>query len=192
MIHNFFWELRRKRKMHWHAWIHLIKPKAEGGLGFGDLRLFNQALLARQAWRLLTKPESLCARLLKARYYPNGSLEDTVFSGGASATWQAVEHGLQLLKSGLVWCVGNSRSIRIWRDRWIPRDGGGRPVTPQGRSRLRRVSELLDNHGGWRMDVIHDMFLLVDVEEIAKIRTSPRMGEDLLAWGPERNVASRY
>ena len=37
------------------------------------------------------------------------------------------------------------------------------------------------------MDVIHDTFLPVDAEEIAKIRTSPRMGEDLLAWGPERN-----
>ena len=143
--------------------------------------------LARQAWRLLTNQESLCARVLKVRYYPNGNLDDTVFSGGASATWKGVEHGLQLLKTGLVWRVGNGNSIRIWRDRWIPRNGSGRPVTPQGRCRLRRVSELLDNHGAWRMDVVRDTFFPVDAEEIVKIRTSPRMGDDLLAWGPERN-----
>ena len=188
MIRNFFWGVEKgKRKMHWRAWIHLIKPKSQGGLGFHDLRLFNQALPARQAWRLLTNQESLCARVLKARYYPNGNLDDTVFSGGASATWKGVEHGLQLLKTGLVWRVGNGNTIRIWRDRWIPRNGSGRPVTPQGRCRLRRVSELLDNHGAWRMDVVRDTFFPVDAEEIVKIRTSPRMGDDLLAWSPERN-----
>ena len=91
-----------KRKMHWRAWIHLIKPKVQGGLGFRDLRLFNQALLARQAWRLLTNPDSLCARLLKARYYPHGKLEDTIFFGNASSFWTAIFHGLDLLKKGLI------------------------------------------------------------------------------------------
>lgn len=82
MIRNFFWGVEKgKRKMHWKAWTHLIKPKAQGGLRFRDLRLFNQALLARQAWRLLTCPDSLCARILKPKYYPNGNLQETVFSG---------------------------------------------------------------------------------------------------------------
>lgn len=45
------------------------------------LELFNQTLLARQAWRLIEFPESLCARLLKARYFPNGELVDMVFRG---------------------------------------------------------------------------------------------------------------
>jgi hypothetical protein len=96
------------------------------------------------------------------------------------------ENGLQLLKTGLVWRVGNGNSIRIWRDNWLPRSGTGRPVTPQGCCRLRRVCELMDNHGAWRTDLIRDTFLPVDADEIIKIQTSPRMGEDLLAWGPER------
>jgi hypothetical protein len=62
------------------------------------------------------KPDSLCARVLKAKYYPNGNLEDTVFSGNASSTWQAISYGLALLKKGLMWRVGNGQSIRIWRD----------------------------------------------------------------------------
>ena len=114
--------------MHWRGWDYLLQPKSRGGVGFRDLRIFNQALLSRQAWRLITRPNSLCARVLKARYYPNGKLEDTVFSGNASSSWQAISHGLDLLKKGLLWRVGNGKSIRIWRDNWIP------GLSPSGRS----------------------------------------------------------
>ena len=69
--------------------------------------MFNQALLARQAWRLLVNTKSLCARVLKAHYYPNGKLEDMAFSTNASQTWQSIIHGLELLKKGLIWENGD-------------------------------------------------------------------------------------
>lgn len=53
--------------------------KCYGGMGFKDIRLFNQAMLARQAWRSIEFPDSLCARLLKAKYYPRGNLIGTSF-----------------------------------------------------------------------------------------------------------------
>jgi hypothetical protein len=59
-----------------------------------------QALLARQAWRLLAFPESLCAKVLKAKYLPEGKLLDRPPAGEASQTWRAIEHGLELLKQG--------------------------------------------------------------------------------------------
>jgi hypothetical protein len=111
------------------------------------LRIFNQALLARQAWRLIEFPESLCARLLKAKYYPRGCLVDKVFSTNSSYTWQSIMHGLELLKKGIIWRVECGSQVRIWRDPWLPRAHSYRVTTRKGRCRLKWVSELQDSQG---------------------------------------------
>ena len=63
---------KEKRKTCWVAWDDMTKPKFCGGLGFRDIELFNLAMLARQAWRILQSPDSLSARVLRAVYYPHG------------------------------------------------------------------------------------------------------------------------
>ncbi|XP_019195702.1 PREDICTED: uncharacterized protein LOC109189548 [Ipomoea nil] len=72
-IMNRFWWRNGKDGggIHWLAWDKLCKPKKFGGLGFKDLRAFNVAILGKQGWRFLTNPQSLVARVYKARYYPN-------------------------------------------------------------------------------------------------------------------------
>jgi ribonuclease HI len=183
LVRNFWWGSGKgQRKTHWQSWDKVTLPKALGGLGFRDFRLFNQALLARQAWRLLTVPHSLCAQVLKAKYYPRGQLQDTVFSANASPAWQGVQHGLDLLKKGLIWRIGNGNQIRIWRDPWIPRPHTFRPVSKQRSCRLRRVSELLNGQGEWNMHLLHRYFKLADVEAISQMKPPSVQHEDVLSW----------
>jgi hypothetical protein len=67
-IANYWWGRSDDSKhMHWQSWERLTYPKVLGGMGFRDMRNFNIAMLGKQGWRLMTKPDSLCARVLKGR-----------------------------------------------------------------------------------------------------------------------------
>ena len=175
MIRQYWWGVENgKKKMAWMSWDKLRLPKPMGGMGFRDMRAFNQALLAKQAWRLLDRPDSLCARLLKAKYYPSGQLLDTVFPGSGSEVWKGILHGLELVKKGVIWRVGNGMKIRTWRDPWLPRPYCFRTITQKGNCRFNRVSDFLDGNGVWKEDRLRVLFWPLDIEKILKIRPSPR------------------
>ena len=64
MIWNFWWGQKGdERKMAWLSWDKLCEPKANGGMGFRQLKQFNLALLAKQGWKLQVMHDSLVYRL---------------------------------------------------------------------------------------------------------------------------------
>jgi hypothetical protein len=45
-------------------------PKTEGGLGFRNFKAFNMAMVAKEGWHIMINPNTLVARIFKARYFP--------------------------------------------------------------------------------------------------------------------------
>ncbi|KAA3483823.1 non-ltr retroelement reverse transcriptase [Gossypium australe] len=60
------------------------------GIGFKDLHLFNVALLGRQVWRLIECKDTLCYKVLSAKYFPNGDIFHPKKIDKPSFTWQSI------------------------------------------------------------------------------------------------------
>jgi hypothetical protein len=142
----------------------LTKPKSMGGLGFRDIHDFNIAMLSRQDWRLLQQPDSLCAQILRARYYPNGDLLAAVPMEGISYAWRSILHGVELIKKGYIWRIGNGELVRIWTDPWIPKAWDQKISTPRNGNLLERVADLISPiTGTWDEQLVKDTFAANDV-----------------------------
>ncbi|XP_059440462.1 uncharacterized protein LOC132172916 [Corylus avellana] len=79
----------------------------------------KEALLAKQGWRLMQYPDSLAAKIIKAKYFPTGSFMSANLDNKPSFAWRSILVGRKLLEEGLYWRIGNGRSVRICEDRWI-------------------------------------------------------------------------
>ncbi|KAL4347498.1 hypothetical protein GQ457_17G013380 [Hibiscus cannabinus] len=100
-----FWWTGKTNKQGWPlmAWDRICSPKNVGGLGLRDLRCFNLALLRKQLWRFLTRPDSLVAKLFRAKYFSTGRLLDSRLKDHASFAWKGLHATLQELRSGFSW-----------------------------------------------------------------------------------------
>lgn len=97
LISRFWWEKSNdKRGISWIAWSKLQCSKQDGGLGLWDLEKFNDALLAKQSWRLLKHPTTLFAKLFKAKYFKDSTIIQAKAQKEQSYGWYSILVGLQL------------------------------------------------------------------------------------------------
>lgn len=184
---NYWWgSSADNRRMHWMSWERLTQPKCYGGMGFRDLRCFNIAMLGKQGWWLITRSDSLCARVLKGRYFHDSDFMNARRKKHASSTWRAILAGREVLQDGLIRRVADGASTSIWEDRWIANHFNGKPITPSDGQDMVQVSELITASGIWDEALIREHLVPVDAEAILR-QPLCNNGEDFWAWDAERS-----
>ncbi|KAL4652573.1 hypothetical protein ACB092_01G242000 [Castanea dentata] len=144
----------------WWGQQTLCKPKKEGGLGFKELAKFNDAMSEKQVWRIIHDKNSLFYRVFKSKYFPNGSIFYAKQALG-SFTWKSILKSRRVILLGAKWRVGDSRSIGIFKDSWIPGLSGERVVSAiLGLASDACVAELIHQAmGNWDVQLIQNCFL---------------------------------
>ncbi|CAN0906666.1 Uncharacterized mitochondrial protein AtMg00310 [Linum grandiflorum] len=132
-------------------WERLYVRKDFGGMGFKDLYGFNLAMLGKLGWQLLSDDTSLMARILKTKYFPQGDFLSANLGSNPSLTWRSIHEGRLVVKQGYRWKVGDGKSIRVWEEPWVRREGDMRiaSVSPIEGWDLRVSALLLPNKEGW-------------------------------------------
>jgi hypothetical protein len=164
----------------------LAQHKSKGGMGFRDLHIFNKAMLGNQGWRLITRSDSLCARVLKGRYFHDGEFLSCTRKKHSSQTWRSILAGRDVLTRGLIKRIGNGRSTNIWNDPWIPMHFDARAITPHEGQEVINVSDLITKAGLWNEEVIKAIFLPIDANAILLIPLRPQE-DDWWAWELEKH-----
>jgi hypothetical protein len=149
-------------------------PKNQGGMGFRDLVSFNTALLAKQGWRLLKSPNSLAARILKAKYFPNGSFLKAKLGSKPSFAWRSIYDARDLLEAGLFWWIGNGKDVCIWGDSCIPQHSTYRIFSnPRDMDPNTKVEALINwERGWWNQELLDTLFTEEESFAINKIPIS--------------------
>ncbi|CAL1354783.1 unnamed protein product [Linum trigynum] len=184
-LSQYWWASQDKVKgIHWLSWPAICVSKFRGGLGFRDFDLFNIAMLAKQAWKLLLAPTSTLARMYKARYHPHCDFLHTTTGSRPSWAWQGVLAGRELLLKGLRWQVGCGTAIRILEDPWLPTSPPSSPsLLPGVHLPSLYVASLIDPlTRQWNIQLLQSYFTLASVHSILSIPIPLTPRPDRYIW----------
>ncbi|XP_019184794.1 PREDICTED: uncharacterized protein LOC109179753 [Ipomoea nil] len=102
LMNRYWWgQSGSQGSIHWMSWDRMCVPKKFG---------------AKQGWGLLTSPESLVARVFKARYYPTSSFYEATIGGNPSYAWRSILAGQALLKTSCRRRIGNRSTTNGWNN----------------------------------------------------------------------------
>ncbi|XP_019177841.1 PREDICTED: uncharacterized protein LOC109173035 [Ipomoea nil] len=149
-------------------------------------------MLGKQAWRMLTKPDSLVARVYKARYFPKGSFFDAQVGNNPSFCWRSIMAAKSIVCSGVRRRIGNGESTLIWAHPWL-QDEHDPMIQTEMPAQLQeaRVAGLIDQQTGtWDPSILTDLFQPNDVENIMRIPVSPDYDDTWYWHGDPRGIYS--
>ncbi|GAU36566.1 hypothetical protein TSUD_277720 [Trifolium subterraneum] len=195
MINAFWWRSgntnnnNNTKGIHWLAWERLACPKAHGSLGFRNFEAFNKAMAAKKVWHIVQNPNSLVAKLIKARYFPHSSLFEAPLGYNPGFAWHSMWQARQILSLGCRWRIESGDNIRVMHDPWL-RGSANRWVPspqPAGVYQL-SVRELLhENYKAWNIAKVRNLFSKDAIEKILETPLVSSVREDKVVWEEERD-----
>ncbi|GJT82781.1 RNA-directed DNA polymerase, eukaryota, reverse transcriptase zinc-binding domain protein [Tanacetum coccineum] len=99
---KFFWGGdENSRKLAWIKWENILASLEKGGLGIGSLKAFNLVLLQKWRWRMVSNPNLLWVKVIKAIHEEDAGLD--LKSCNTNGLWAKIVRSINFLhSSGIV------------------------------------------------------------------------------------------
>ncbi|XP_022151711.1 uncharacterized protein LOC111019624 [Momordica charantia] len=128
IMRDFLWEgVEEGGGAHLVNWKEVSKPLEAGGLGVGNLRLRNEAFLAKWLWRFFHEPHALWRKIIVSKYERHPS--DWILAGGSKVSnfnpWKAIASCFPVFSLSLRVSVGDGLNAYFWEDTWL----GNKPLS---------------------------------------------------------------
>ncbi|XP_030958951.1 uncharacterized protein LOC115980890 [Quercus lobata] len=178
----------KRRKIHWKKWETLYLSKSEGGMNFKELSKFNEAMLAKQVWRLIHDKESLFYRVFRAKFFPLGDIFSAQVKSGSYA-WRSILSARKVVAARARWRICNGLTTRIYSDCWLRGAASGKISSQISDIPANAVvADLFEENSGWWNGVLIDQYFSpFEAQKIKSIPVCITPQEDILIWPKTRD-----
>ncbi|XP_039053105.1 uncharacterized protein LOC120195038 [Hibiscus syriacus] len=132
-------------------------------------------MLGKQLWRVLQQPQSLVARVYKAKYFPSCDILQASLGDHPSFAWRSLLHVINALRYGFHWRLGINSVVPMHGARW----GGVFPVQFETNYMDNTAQPVLCGDFmildalSWNGPLVQQVFTAADAEAILQCVISP-------------------
>ncbi|XP_026451080.1 uncharacterized protein LOC113351280 [Papaver somniferum] len=173
---NFLWECKDGAKTsHLVNWDMVRATKERGGLGVCNLKLMNQALLAKWCWRYGVEKNKLWYKIIVHKYGDDFSFWNTgkITQSYVVSCWRSIAEMEGLIYDNYTLYLHSGRGIYFWNDVWcgqLPLATVYPNLYKLSRDRNVKLADMVSSNGNWKFDfkrVLHSL----EVEDYAALLT---------------------
>lgn len=120
-MQNFFWEGNSGSKInHLVSWRKVTPSQLDGGMGLGGIRIQNNALLAKWAWRYMKEDTTLWRKVLGSIHGSETFDRNILNKSGNSlrSSWVSISRAWKKVEILAWFKLGNGRRQEFWADSW--------------------------------------------------------------------------
>ncbi|GJS75909.1 RNA-directed DNA polymerase, eukaryota, reverse transcriptase zinc-binding domain protein [Tanacetum coccineum] len=119
LLKGFLWgqgELTKgKAKVSWDS---ICKPKELGGLGIKDLKLWNEVLLVKQLWNVISKKNTMWVKWVISENLKGKNIWEANAKVNISVGWKEILKLRDKIRKHVLWRIGDDNSVNALYDNW--------------------------------------------------------------------------
>jgi hypothetical protein len=142
------------------------------------------AMMAKQDWHIMMYPNTLVARIFKARYFPHSSFLEANIENNPSYVWRSLWKSRHVLTLGCRWRIGDGSKIKVMHDPWLrsERNSWVRSPQVQGMYNMNVNELMLEGMRQWNTNKILQLFPYDVAQDILSVPLLDVLQEDCLVW----------